>query len=575
MIVYAPELPLFAPPSIANVPLVPARMVNEYVYCPRLAYLMWGQAEWAETSDTVEGRRLHGRVDRPDAPLPAPSVLGVDEERLIRRSLTLSSDKLGVIAKIDIVEAENGLVTPIDYKRGKRPHVTQSAYEPERVQVCLQALLLEEHGYQVKEGAIWYVESRERIRVVLDDALREAARTAVYKLRITVYQGLIPLPLEDSPKCPRCALVSVCCPDETRLLGGSNIVPRPISIGQDDALPLIVQSQRASIRKQGDTLKIVDEEQGDTTVRLIDVSDVALYGNVSITTPALTALFEREIPIAFHSHGGWLRGIAHGVGHRNVEIRTAQYKSSFDNDFCVRFARSLVAAKIMNQRTILRRNWRGCENARKLALDRLNANQKAANRASSLEKLLGYEGDAAGIYFRAFASLITPPKIEGNASSFMPFRFQSRNRRPPTDPVNAMLSLAYAMLTRHFTGVLAMVGLDPYRGFYHTPRYGRPALALDIMEPFRAVISDSVVLLAINSGEISMNDFVVGTTGTALTAPGRRRFIGAFERRLSLETTHPIFGYRLSMRRLLILQARLLNRHLLGEFSAYPHYLPR
>ena len=115
-----------------------------------------------------------------------------------------------------------------------------------------------------------------------------------------------------------------------------------------------------------------------------------------------------------------------------------------------------------------------------------------------------------------------------------------------------------------------MVGLDPYRGFYHTPRYGRPALALDIMEPFRAVISDSVVLLAINSRKISMNDFVVGVTGTALTAPGRRRFIGAFERRLSLETTHPIFGYRLSMRRLLILQARLLIRHLLGELSAYP-----
>ena len=165
--------------------------------------------------------------------------------------------------------------------------------------------------------------------------------------------------------------------------------------------------------------------------------------------------------------------------------------------------------------------------------------------------------------------------VDGNTKSPMPFRFESRNRRPPTDPVNALLSLAYAMLARHFTGALAMVGLDPYRGFYHAPRYGRPALALDIMEPFRPIISDSVVLLAINSGEISIDDFVVGTTGTALTTPGRRRFIGAFERRLSLETTHPIFGYRLSMRRLLIMQARLLIRHLLGEFPTYPHYLPR
>ena len=138
-----------------------------------------------------------------------------------------------------------------------------------------------------------------------------------------------------------------------------------------------------------------------------------------------------------------------------------------------------------------------------------------------------------------------------------------------------MLSLAYAMLTRHLTVALASVGLDPYRGFFHAPRYGRPALALDIMEPFRPIIADSVVLSAINTGEISPNDFVIASTGTALTQPGRRRFIDAFERRLSQETTHPIFGYRLSMRRLVLVQARLLGRYLLGELPSYPHYLPR
>ena len=155
------------------------------------------------------------------------------------------------------------------------------------------------------------------------------------------------------------------------------------------------------------------------------------------------------------------------------------------------------------------------------------------------------------------------------------FRFDARNRRPPTDPVNAMLSLAYAMLTRHLTIAVATVGLDPFRGFYHAPRYGRPALALDIMEPFRPIIADSVVLSVVNTGEISPGDFVVGATGTALTAAGRRRFIDAFERRLSQETTHPLFGYRLSMRRLVLVQARLLTRYLLGEIPSYPHYLPR
>ncbi len=572
------ELHLPAPSATVAHPLVPARMVNEFVYCPRLAYLMWGQAEWAETGDTVDGRRVHTRVDRPNKPLPDPEALETDDNKVVSRSLTLSSEKLGVIAKIDIVEAEDGAVTPVDYKRGKRPHVAKGAYEPERVQVCLQALLLEEHGYRVEEGAIWYAESRERVRIVLDDKLRLAAREAVSRLRLTVAHGRIPPPLSDSPKCPRCALVSICLPDEMRLLGGSDLAPRPIAIGADEALPLVVQSQRARVSKEGETLKVADEEQGDTTVRLNDVSDVALFGNVSITTPALATLMDREIPVAFHSHGGWFRGIAHGIGHRNVEVRTAQYQRSFDLTYCLAFARDLVAAKIVNQRTIVRRNWRGDREPRKAVLDRLNAARRSTKRATAVSALLGLEGDAAATYFRAFSDLLSPPGAKESAEAvngLAPFRFDARNRRPPGDPVNAMLSLAYAMLTRHLTVALATVGLDPYRGFFHAPRYGKPALALDVMEPFRPIIADSVVLSAVNTGEVSPGDFVSAQTGTSLTSAGRRRFVGAFERRLSQETTHPLFGYRLSMRRLLLLQARLLCRHLLGELPDYPHYLPR
>lgn len=555
---------------------MPARMVNEFVYCPRLAYLMWTQSEWSETGDTVEGRRVHARVDRPNAPLPAPDAIDGDAaaaaDRIVSRSLTLSSSTLGVIARLDVAEAEDGVVTPVDYKRGRRPHLAAGAYEPERIQVCLQGLLLEEHGYRVESGVIYYAESRERVRVVFDDTLRAAARTAVSELRLTVSQGRIPPPLRDSPKCPRCALVAVCLPDEVRALAGSSLAPRAIAVPADEALPLVVQSQRARIGKDGDTLKITEEEQGDTRVRFIDISDVALFGNVSITTPALAALLEREIPVTFHSHGGWFRGVAHGLGHRNVEVRTAQYRMSFDEAACLRFARELVAAKITNQRTILRRNWRGPPEARQAVLDRLAAARKSAGGTATPAELLGVEGDAAAVYFRAFADLLKAP---GGARILTPFRFEARNRRPPADPVNAMLSLAYAMLARHLTVMLTAVGLDPYRGFFHAPRYGRPALALDIMEPFRAIIADSVVLSAINTGEVGPSDFVVATTGTALTQAGRRRFVEAFERRLSQETTHPVFGYQVSMRRMLLVQARLLSRFLLGELPGYPHYLPR
>ncbi|MGZ9012076.1 MAG: CRISPR-associated protein Cas4 [Burkholderiales bacterium] len=139
------ELSLPFPELSGDLPLLPARMVNEYQYCPRLAYLEWVQGEWAESSDTVEGRYAHRRVDRPSGDLPAPEE-AEQGERVHARSITLSSNRLGLIAKMDLVEGEGDRVTPVDYKRGKRPHVPQGAYEPERVQLCVQGLILEEHA---------------------------------------------------------------------------------------------------------------------------------------------------------------------------------------------------------------------------------------------------------------------------------------------------------------------------------------------------------------------------------------------------------------------------------------------
>ena len=138
-----------------------------------------------------------------------------------------------------------------------------------------------------------------------------------------------------------------------------------------------------------------------------------------------------------------------------------------------------------------------------------------------------------------------------------------------------MLSLAYALLTRTFTTTISATGLDPYMGFYHRPRHGPPALALDLMEPFRPIVADSCVIQAINNGEIKPNDFVFNGPACSLKPGGRKAFIAAFERRMEQETTHPLFGYQISMRRLIDVQARLFARHLQGEIPVYPHYLPR
>ncbi len=562
------ELPLPFPELNRDLPLLPARMVNEYEYCPRLAYLEWVQGEWADSGDTVEGRHVHRRVDKPGGEMPAAED-AEPTERFHARSITLSSNTLGLIAKMDLVEGEGNAVTPIDYKRGKRPHVARGAYEPERVQLCVQGLILEEHGYTCKEGVLYFAGSKERVRVEFDEDLRERTLSAVNGLRLVAAGGQMPPPLEDSPKCPRCSLVGICLPDEVNFLRRSALNPRPLAVGRDEALPLYVQAHNASVRKAGETLEVSIDDKKVSTVRLMDVSQVALMGNVYVSTPTLHELMRREIPVSWHSYGGWFLGHTFGNGHKNVELRTAQYRGSFDEQVCLRIAKGLVRAKIQNCRTLMRRNWRGEQPPEDL-MSEFRRDVEQSERAGNLESLLGIEGQAAARYFRSFGNLI---KREDEKS--FSFDFTTRNRRPPTDPVNAMLSYAYSLLARTWTVTLAAVGFDPYRGYYHQPRYGRPALALDMMEPFRPLIADSTVLMAINNGEVRPTDFISAAGSVNLTPDGRKRFIAAFERRLNQEITHPVFGYRLSYRRLLEVQARLLGRFLLGDILEYPHFVTR
>jgi len=566
-------LPLPAPPATGEMPLVPARMVNEWVYCPRLAYLEWVEGEWAETGDTAEGARAHARTDAGGGKLPAPHEAAEEDSPAKRaRSVTLSSERLGIIAKMDMLDAEDGAVTPVDIKKGKRPHVAEGAYEPERVQVCAQVLILEDNGYKVEEGALWYAASRERVRVDLTRELRETTLRAVSELRLAAASGRRPPPLTDSPKCVRCALAGICLPDETNFFR-KDAVPRPLNPADDPALPLYVQTPGARVRKRGEQI-IVETDDEKVETPLIAISEVALFGPVSLTTPTLHELFRRNLPVAWFSTGGWLMGHTHGTGPENAHVRTNQYRASFDEGRSLRIARGLVAAKIKNQRTMLRRNWRAEKSAdgKDQALESLKRLAVRADHAANVSELLGFEGEAAAIYFRNLDRLIASPDGEDMTTGFS---FEKRNRRPPEDPVNAMLSFAYAILTRTFLAALQSVGFDPYRGFYHVIRHGRAALALDMIEPYRPILADSAVINAINNGEVKPDGFYWNGPACAMKSGARKALIAAYERRLAQETTHPVFGYRVSMRRLIDVQMRLLARHLDGEIKDYPHYTPR
>ncbi len=545
--------------------LLPVRMLNEFVYCPRLAYLEWVQGEWQENADTVEGTFVHRRVDTQSGRLPEPSAEGDESPPLKVRSLKLEAPRLGILAVMDLVEAEGGEAVPIDFKRGKPPDNAHRAWDPERVQVCAQALILRENGWKCERGMLYFTEARQRVEIPIDQELLRLTMDAIGQARSVLASPMIPPPLLNSPRCPRCSLVEICQPDEVNFVAGRldgsvrRLVP-PLA----EALPLYVQEQGYSVGVSGEVLEVRERGKRIGEARLLDTSQVCLRGNAQISTQAIRAVADRGIPICYLTYGGWLAAVTTGMTHKNIHLRQSQFRAAFDSERSLELARQFVWAKIRNCRTMVMRNARDLDPAVPLELKRLGS---AARAASSVESLLGIEGMAARVYFSQFGSMLKKP-IEG-------YDFDGRNRRPPRDPVNALLSYMYSLMTKDFTVAALSIGLDPYQGFFHQPRYGRPSLSLDLMEEFRPLLGDSTVLTLLNNGIVDGDNFTRSGGAVYLSSAGRRAAIQAYERRLDTPIVHPVFGYKISYRRVMLVQVRLLGRFLQGEIDHYPAFVTR
>jgi CRISPR-associated protein Cas1 len=544
-------------PSVPE--LVPARMLNEFAYCPRLFYLEWVEGLWEENADTAAGELAHVRSDRGGGRIPAPEEAG-DEWAGKARSVTLDAPKLGLIAKIDLVEGEEGTVSPIDFKKG-RPRPDGEPWEPELLQMAAQVLVLRENGYRCDRGYLSFRETRTRVAVEVDAALEQRVRSQLAELRATAARAELPAPLVSSPKCPRCSLVGICLPDEVNALRAvsESARPRRLVATRPVTAPLYVQEPGAVVRLSNGRIEVSKQAETLASLRRIDVSEVALFGAASISGPALRELASSGIPVTHFSFGGRFQAMTIGLEPNNIELRVAQFRTADDREASLRLARRFVAGKIRNQRILLRRN--GSEDVAD-AVRELHRLARRAEQAPDLDSLLGTEGAAAREYFRSLSHLLEP----GSAGEF---EFERRSRRPPRDRPNAVLSFLYALLVKECALACRRVGFDPLLGFFHRPRFGRPALALDLMEEFRALLADSVLLTLVNGRRLTRGDFV-GRAGTmALTPSGRRAVIAAFERRMTTEILHPVFRYRVVYRRALELQARLLAASLLGEVPEY------
>jgi CRISPR-associated protein Cas1 len=540
--------------------LLPARMINEYVYCPRLFWLEYVEREFEASYDTVDGERVHRRVDRPRGELPDD----LDERRAEATAVDLASERLGVVAKIDLVRSEDGLATPIDFKRGKVPGIAGGVYDPERVQLGIQALLLRENGYACERGQIYYAASKTYVEVPIDDALVAQTEAAIAGARRLTQNTSVPAPLVDSPKCVRCSLHAICLPDETNALRGQQgKAVRPFAAPADDRIPLYVTEPGARLGLSGEVLEVRTDMGVEAEVRLIELASISLFGNTQISSQAMRSVLGRDIPVFYLSYGGWLNGFARSIDDHSLDLRMAQHAVAGDPARSLEFARAFVSGKVKNQRTMIRRSL-GTE--ARAHLQALALTLHRVERARSAEELLGLEGSAAQRYFDAFGEML---------SVGTGFEVTGRNRRPPTDPVNALLSFGYSMLAKEALAAIIAVGFEPGLGLYHKLRAGRPSLALDLMEEFRPLIVDSTILTVINSREIRSSHFDRRGRAIVLTNDGRRAFIGAIERRLRSAITHPTFGYEVTYRRAIHTQARLLARTIQGDIPTYPPFTTR
>jgi CRISPR-associated protein Cas1 len=563
--------------------LIPLRALNQVTYCPRLYYLQYVDAVMPVNEHVEGGLFDHRRVDEPE--LAHKTRKEGDTDR--SRSVHLSSETLGLSGILDVIEEKNGESYPVETKHGAAPRDDggrPTTWDNDAVQLCGQALLMEEaFGVRVERGFQFYAGSRERVEVPFTDELRAKTRTAIDECRrlSALDAPPDPLPSELRHRCFGCSLAPVCLPEETLYQIGlppatEETAAPPAGLTRvlppsDDGAVLYVQEPGSHVGKRSEHLVVRKDGQEITRVPMHAIRQLVVFGNVQVSTQALETLAANEIPIAYLTGYGRFIGTFAPAERKNVGLREAQFRRFADPAECLTLSKAVVRGKLINQRALLMRSLRGDGDrgsdepaARDLAelIRRLDG-------APTLETVLGLEGQGAALYFGEFGRFLRaqPPS--------RCFDFTGRNRRPPRDPVNALLSFAYAMLTKDCFAAVSTVGFDPYKGFFHSNRHGKPSLALDLMEEFRPVIADSVVLTLLNNEMLTPNDFLVWREACQLTDTGRRRFFQAYEQRKATVVTHPVYGYKMSYSRMLEVQARMLAAYVRGSVPAYTGFTVR
>lgn len=334
---------------------------------------------------------------------------------------------------------------------------------------------------------------------------------------------------------------------------------------------LFVTTQGAYLRKDGQTVAVQIEKETRLRVPLHNLDGIVGFGRVSMSPALMGACADAGVSVSFLKETGRFLAAVNGFTGGNVLLRREQYRVADDVDRCLCVARSIVSGKLANCRTVLRRAARDTADQQRVdelhhIANKLTASLNEVGNATQLAGLRGIEGDAATLYFSAFNAMIN---VKDSA-----FKYTKRSRRPPLDPLNALLSFAYTLLTHDVRSGCEATGLDSQVGFLHRDRPGRPGMALDLMEEFRPFLADRMVLSVINRQQIQARDFTQRESGAFyLTDAGRKTFLTAWQERKQDTITHPFLNEKTTVGLLMHLQARLMARYLRGDLDTYPPFL--
>lgn len=535
--------------------------LHALLYCPRLYYLEEVEELYTQDAAVFSGRRLHVELEKDD---------GEEWTQLV-----LENSELGLRGKVDALKTRNRQTIPYEHKKGRcyrdRDNKPQ-AWESDRIQILAYACLIEKAlNIVVPEGRIRYHADNVLVHVPLDEAGRQAVAAAVSRARQLRQTTERPPIATNERLCARCSLAPVCLPEETRLAQGQT--ERPIRLFPEDDERKVIHITEAGTRigKSGDQFKITKRSGASTAIPSHQVGQMVLHSYAQISTQAMYFCAEQEVGLHFISGGGRYLG-SFDTRQGSIQRRIRQYKALTNAERCLQLARQLVACRGQSQRKFLMRAQRNAGTPNEAvgqAIAQMHRTLKEVPAATSIATLLGLEGNLAALYFGAL-----PQAISDAVSPEL--HFAGRNRRPPKDRFNALLSFGYAMLLKDVMNAILVVGLEPALGFYHQPRTQAPPLALDLMEIFRVPLVDMPIMASVNRNQWDVEaDFVVKGEQVWLSDTGRRKFISLYERRKEESWKHPVTQYSLTYRRLIELEVRLLEKEWMGEGGLFAQLVVR